>query len=434
MKMKNRYYIALSVVLLLFAGDLSAQTRWRRVRVVERDTVPALEASYLEALRMRKASLDSLLARKDSLYTDFEPDGKYYRLFAPLTFYQGVSSKWLGLDSVSGQSEEERALMDLYLRRPDLVRSTQRQLDRVGPVLTPSKKTPPPRTSIAERVDARVEDAPDTPFDIMVRKPNFWTFSGDYTLQAFQNYISSNWYKGGESSYSMLGTITLQANYNNKQKFKWDNKLEMRLGFQNSRSDTLHTFKTSEDLLRYTGKLGIQASKRWYYTFQLIATTQFMKGYKSNDPKVYSDFLAPLTLTPSVGMDYSVNAWKGRLTGSVHVAPLAYSFKFVQHRAMATSYGIKEGRHTSDDFGSELTADLTWKITDDIQWKTRLYGYTSYKRSLIEWENTLSFRVNKYISSNVFVYPRFDDASVRDDHHGYWMFKEFISLGFAYSM
>ena len=149
---------------------------------------------------------------------------------------------------------------------------------------------------------------------------------------------------------------------------------------------------------------------------------------------MYSDFLAPLTLTPSVGMDYSVNALKGRLTGSLHIAPLAYSFKFVQHRALATSYGIKEGRHTSDDFGSELTADLTWKITDDIQWKTRLYGYTSYKRSLIEWENTLSFRVNKYISSNVFLYPRFDDASVRDDHHGYWMFKEFISLGFAYSM
>lgn len=431
--MKNRY-ITLSVVLLLFVADLSAQTRWRRVRAAERDTVSALEASYLEALRMRKASLDSLRMQKDSLYTGFEPDGKYYRLFAPLTFYRGISGKWLGLDSVSGQSEEERALMDLYLRRPDLVRSTQRQLDRVGPVLAPGKKPVSPQTSIAERVDARVEDAPDTPFDILVRKPNFWTFSGDYTLQAFQNYISSNWYKGGESSYSMLGTITLQANYNNKQKFKWDNKLEMRLGFQNSRSDTLHTFKTSEDLLRYTGKLGVQASKRWYYTFQLIATTQFMKGYKSNDPKVYSDFLAPLTLTPSVGMDYSVNALKGRLAGSLHIAPLAYSFKFVQHRALATSYGIKEGRHTSDDFGSELTADLTWKITDDIQWKTRLYGYTSYKRSLIEWENTLSFRVNKYISSNVFLYPRFDDASVRDDHHGYWMFKEFISLGFAYSM
>ncbi len=432
--MKNKYYIALSVMVLLFVGDLSAQTRWRRARVAERDTVSALEASYIDALRMRKASLDSMLVRKDSLYTEFEPDGKYYRLFAPLTFYHGISSKWLGLDSISGQSEEERALMDLYLRRPDLVRSTQRQLDRVGPVLEPGKKSAPPRTSIAERVDSHVEEAPEMPFDIMVRKPNFWTFSGDYTLQAFQNYISSNWYKGGESSYSMLGTITLQANYNNKQKFKWDNKLEMRLGFQNSRSDTLHTFKTSEDLLRYTGKLGIQASKRWYYTFQLIATTQFMKGYKSNDPKVYSDFLAPLTLTPSVGMDYSVNGLKGRLTGSVHIAPLAYSFKFVQHRALATSYGIKEGRHTSDDFGSELTADLTWKITDDIQWKTRLYGYTSYKRSLIEWENTLSFRVNKYISSNVFLYPRFDDASVRDDHHGYWMFKEFISLGFAYSM
>lgn len=325
-------------------------------------------------------------------------------------------------------------MMAVYLNRPDLVEHTQSELDRVGTILPPTKQPVAPPPSIVERVDAKVAETEFVPVDVVVRKPNFWTFSGDYTLQFFQNYISSNWYKGGESSYSMLGTITLQANYNNKQKFKWDNKLEMRLGFQNSHGDTLHTFKTSEDLLRYTGKIGLQASKRWYYTFQLIASTQFARGYKSNDPFVYSDFLAPLTLNPSIGMDYTVKAFGDRLTGSIHLAPLAYSFKFVQHTNLATKYGIEEGHHIGDDFGSELTADLTWNITNDIKWKTRLYGYTSYERSLVEWENTFSFRVNKYISSNVFIYPRFDDASTRDERHGYWMFKEYISLGFAYSM
>ncbi len=53
---------------------------------------------------------------------------------------------------------------------------------------------------------------------------------GDYYLQFLQNYVSDNWYKGGESNYSMLGSVTMQANYNNKQKVKWENKLEMRLG------------------------------------------------------------------------------------------------------------------------------------------------------------------------------------------------------------
>ena len=249
----------------------------------------------------------------------------------------------------------------------------------------------------------------------------------------FQNYISSNWYKGGESNYSALATLTLQANYNNKQRFRWENKLEMRLGFQNSRSDTLHTVKTSEDLLRYTGKIGLQATKRWYYTLQVIASTQFMRGLKSNDKNIYSDFLSPLNINPSIGMDYSVDWFKGRLKGSVHLAPFAYNLKYVKRAELATRYGLEEGKHTKSDFGSEITLDLNWQFTKDIRWKTRLYGYTTYKRALLEWENTFTFVVNKYISSNVFVYPRFDDGTKRDFHHGYWQFKEYVSLGFAYS-
>ena len=77
--------------------------------------------------------------------------------------------------------------------------------------------------------------------------------------------------------------------------------------------------------------------------------------------------------------------------------------------------------------------DETWKFSDDISWKCRLYGYTTYERSELEWENTFTFRFNRYISTNLFVYPRFDDGVARDSHHGYWQFKEYCSIGFSYS-
>ena len=72
-------------------------------------------------------------------------------------------------------------------------------------------------------------------------------------------------------------------------------------------------------------------------------------------------------------------------------------------------------------------------MAENISWKSRMYGFTSYKRVEYEWENTFSFQFNKYISSKLFIHPRFDDNRQRDDHHGYWMFKEFLSIGFNYA-
>jgi hypothetical protein len=108
--------------------------------------------------------------------------------------------------------------------------------------------------------------------------------------------------------------------------------------------------------------------------------------------------------------------------------------KYVDRLELAERYGLGAGNHFLHDIGSEITVDLTWKFTDMIKWKTRLYGYTTYKRSEIEWENTLTFQFNRYISTNLFLYPRFDDASTRNDKLGYFQFKEYLSLGFSYSM
>lgn len=434
--MKLKYFTLFVAIFLFSATSVLGQARSRHYYRIthSKDTVSLMMASYLDSLKSIKLRLDSTHQAQVDADVLPMPSMEYSRLFVPLTFYHNVAGKWLNLENCDDEYDElDQALMDVYITRPDLVQSSQSQLDKIGPILTPASEQISPDVDIVEQVAEKAAIEEVTHVDVIVKKPNFWKFSGDYSLQLFQTYISSNWYKGGESNYSMLGVVTLQANYNNKQKFRWDNKLEMKLGFQSARADSLHTLRTSEDLLRYTGKVGLQATKKWYYTFQLIATTQFMRGYKSNDPKMYSDFLAPLTVNPSIGMDYTANWLKGHITGSIHLAPLAYNWKFVSHPSLVTSYGIEEGHHVLDDFGSEFNLNLTWAITNDIKWTTRLYGYTSYERSLIEFENTFSFRVNKYITSNLFVYPRFDDSQTRDSHHGYWMFKEYVSLGFAYS-
>ena len=426
--MKSR----ISLLIFFFAGLLAAHAQTRATRMgksLKKET--ALQEwvkNYEDSLLIQRHRIDSLQLDANDI--------RYSKLFTPLTFYHAPAHRFLRLDPrAKGDSLDvmlDQALMNVYLNRPDLVKSNEARLDLVGaPIADDAPRKS--KINIVEEVAPKAMEAEAAPVSIVVKKPNFWKFSGDYYLQFLQNYVSDNWYKGGESNYSMLGSITLQANYNNKQKVKWDNKLEMRLGYQTSKGDTIHKYKTSEDLLRYTGKLGLQATKKWYYSFQLIAQTQFTKSLKSNDKFVYSDFMSPFKLNLSVGMDYSIDWLNHRLKGSAHIAPLAFNWQYVGRSTLVTRYGLEEGHHGMTDYGSEFTLDFTWAFADNIRWKTRLYGYTTYERAELEWENTLSFQFNKYISTNIFLYPRFDDGAKRQEGESYWQFKEYASVGFSYS-
>ena len=367
-------------------------------------------------------------------------DGRYYRLFAPLTFYHNVADKTLALNSESAGKDHvsdaiDAALLNVYLKRPDLVQTTESELAETGSVREDIYQPMENQVAFVEKVETpQLVDVPqDIPDTVMVQVPKFWTYKGDGFLQFMQNYVSGNWYKGGESNYSMVGALTLVANYDNKNKWKWDNKLELKLGFLRSRTDTLHKVKSNEDLIRFTSKVGLQATKHWYYTLQLQAYTQFSKGYKSNDPKVYSDWFSPFNLNLGLGMDYKVETENKRLTGTVNLSPIAVNYRYVGRLDLGPSYGLDPGKHSMVEFGPNMTADLVWKFNDVVTWKTRFYAFTSFKRAEIEWENTFELRVSKYITANLFLFPRFDDASIYDDDLGFWQFKEYSSLGFAYT-
>ncbi|WP_373272948.1 DUF3078 domain-containing protein [Prevotella melaninogenica] len=386
-----------------------------------------------------QAYVDSLNALKDSVFTSKKPKIRReqrlrrndMRLFLPLTYYGNVAEKLFTRDRNDNPILSE--LMHLYLARPDLVRGTdrvvQQQQTKLDDINAPIHHDP----TLVEKVPETTIEPTTVPVEVMIKRPNFWSFNGDYALQFLQNYVSGNWYRGGESNYSALASLVMQANYNNKQKLKWENRLELKYGLQSSRSDSLHSFKSTEDLIRLTSKLGLQATKRWYYTVQFIGNTQFSRSYRSNDPKVYSAFVAPLNINLSIGMDYSVDWMNHRLKGNFHLAPLAYNMKYTRMLELTRRLGIEDGRHFLHDFGSEFTVDLEWKMMESLTWKTRLYGYSTYKRTELEWENTFTFRFNRYISSRVFIYPRFDDGVRRDDHYAFWQLKEFASIGFQYS-
>lgn len=429
MKYKHIFIILLG---LLLALPMEAQRKGRRVTP---DTTQVVK-DYVDSLRVLRHQLDSLEQLNNQLRQE-STDGRYFRLFAPTTFYHSGPYKSLSLypqhdDDVA--DAVDAAMMKIYLKRPDLVRNNESRLRRVGSIREDVNTDIVPQVELTDIVENPDNDLPEpVPVRLVVQKPKFWKFSGDGYLQFLQNYVSDNWHKGGESNYSAQGAAVLELNYNDRDKVTWENKLEMKLGIQTSPSDTVHKFKTNNDLLRLTSKLGIQAHKRWYYTLQLLTYTQFARGLKANDPKIYSDFTSPIDISVGIGMEYKVEALNKRLTGTLNFLPFAFNFRYVARKNLAAANGIKGDHHTLENFASQFTGELKWQIHDLITYKTRLYAMTTYEQCKLEWENQFELKVNKYISANLFIYPRFDDGNDRDEHMGYFQLQEWSSIGLSYS-
>ena len=159
--------IFLLAVSAVFSLPMDAQSRLRNSRSHKVDTVPVLVKSYMDSLSVSKAKIDSAAVESDV------NDGRYYRLFAPLTFYHGVAGDMFSLEHDG--DEQDYTLANIYMNRPDLVRNTERQLELVGPVINPYQESVTPETELVQKVVKKTENADiEAPVDIFVAKPNFW--------------------------------------------------------------------------------------------------------------------------------------------------------------------------------------------------------------------------------------------------------------------
>ena len=231
----------------------------------------------------------------------------------------------------------------------------------------------------------------------------------------------------------MLSGLDISLNYDDKQRIQFDNRLEWKLGFVTSRSDTVHKYKTNTDLLRLTSKLGLKAVSSWFYTIQAEFSTQVFSNYKSNSHDVVSSFMAPGYLKFDLGMDYKKNL--KNLTFSAVISPLSYKLTYVGNDEVdVTKFGVEEGKKSKNDLGSNLQVNSKWTIIPNIIWESRLSYFTTYERAEAEWENTFNFQLNRYLSTKVFVHARFDDGVEKEENKdSFFQLSELLSFGLSYS-
>lgn len=402
--------------------------------------------------------------RWDDIYlslSDIQMKSDYYKFVVPLTYYSkafeeaSTVEKWypkdiLVEDSVRKAAALEkgmphmpisseldrrinRQLLDFYVSYPQLVTKNEECLQGLVFLSSEEMTSASKEENIISLIDNNAGIGQMTGSELLVLKPNFWTSGGSGYLQFSQNYISENWYKGGESTKSLLSGFSWQLKYDDKQKTQFETKLEWKLGFITAPSDTVHSYKANNDLLRLTSKLGYRAVQNWYYTLSAEFQTQLFSNYATNSDKLVSALFSPATLNIGLGMDYKF-VKDGKVNLSVLMNPFNYTLYSVMNDEVdPTKFNIKKGHKKESVLGSRVNATLTWKIIPSLLWESKFSYTTNYEKVLGEWENTFTFIFNKYLSTKLFMHGRFDDGVTKEPDESFFQFKELFSFGVNYT-
>lgn len=264
-----------------------------------------------------------------------------------------------------------------------------------------------------------------------------WIHSFNSSVQLSQAYLSENWYQGGENNINVIGNFVWNVKLNNNihKKLLFENSVQYKVSVNSAPQDTIRGYSISQDLFQVNTKFGYKAIKKWYYSATLRFKTQLLNNYASNTNDMKTSILSPAELNLGLGMTYSTTAKKNALKFDMSISPLSMDMNICREikKIDPTSFGIDEGKHFKAAYGSNLEAKMSWKICDEVTWSSRLFAFTNYERVQSDWENTLNFSINKYLSTKLYAHLRYDDSVTKDPSWKYWQFNEVLSFGFNYT-
>lgn len=264
-----------------------------------------------------------------------------------------------------------------------------------------------------------------------------WLRSFDGSVQFSQAYISPNWYQGGNNNLNMIANAIYNVKLNQAfyPNLLFDTTIQYKLGVYSAPDDSLRNYSISEDIFRINSKFGLKAAKSWYYSVTADFKTQLFNGYKKNSNDLQASLLSPAELNVGLGMTYSYANDKKKLSFDASIAPLSYNLKICTNDKMdETAFGIDEGKTTAHQFGSSAEGKLTWKLMYNITYTSRLFLFSNYEYVQGDWENHLSFDINRFLSTQIFVHLRYDSGASHAPNASWkdWQMKEILSFGFNY--
>lgn len=289
---------------------------------------------------------------------------------------------------------------------------------------------------VVEEINVNPEETPlDIVADIKYKK---WIHDFNASLQFSQAYISPNWYQGGNNNLNMISQLLWHIKLNQEfyPKVLFETTVQYKLALNSAPDDSIHSINITDDILQINSTFGLKAAKRWYYSATLLFKTQLFTSYPSNSHSVKSAFMAPGELNLGLGMTYNYESPKKNFTFGASLSPLSWNLKTcLDGRVSPASCGIDNGRKTMNKFGSSAELTWMWKIAYNIVYNSRLFAFTDYDKFQGDWEHTINFNINKFLSTRFYLHMRYDTETPRPADSDKWhkfQLKEIFSFGFAY--
>ncbi|MEX1054593.1 MAG: DUF3078 domain-containing protein [Rhodothermales bacterium] len=243
-----------------------------------------------------------------------------------------------------------------------------------------------------------------------------------------------NWTEGGINSLASSASITAKAVHNAPN---WIQTYESRLAIGVVKQDTLD-FRKSEDLIRIDGSVlyeGEGLLKVFNPTAAVNARTQFAPGFNYEEnpfgdarrpPVKVSDFLAPATITESVGFTYSSD-W-----GFHQRLGVAAKETIIRIRELRVLYGQDLDESVRFELGFESHTGIDREIVRNVRLKSTLRLFASFNMDELPdalWENLLIMKVNDWLSAD-FEFVSLIDRDISDAVQ----VKEVLSIGFSVAL
>ncbi|MBP5742327.1 MAG: DUF3078 domain-containing protein [Paludibacteraceae bacterium] len=274
-----------------------------------------------------------------------------------------------------------------------------------------------------------------------------WKWGGMFGLNASQATFT-NWAAGGSNSVGGNAMTNLWLNFVGNTS-SWENTLDLGYGLLYQESDGL---RKTDDKIDFSSKYGYKASKHWYYAAMLNFKTQFSEGYNyPNDSVIVSNFMAPGYLIGAIGMDY-----KPHKVFTAFISPVTAKMTFVLDNTLSEqgAFGVEKGEKFRLQCGGYLRLVYNQSfLKNSITIISKLDLFSNYYSNSgesakpqnidVNWENIISFKINKYISANINTLLIYDDdikmptgtkdSEGKDITKGPKLqFKEVVGIGLSY--